>query len=712
MTFDPDCRLCGEPLSHLTIQQGVGTYRHKCNLWVEIWPNKFAPCVLPIHNGSCIGEVVKPKLASINYGGIHYESNRQDGSLQGSDGSRRCYAEHQSFELELAREGVGSEGREVGKEGSTSSKAKRSEGALDVEVSPNDVQVQQRVRVYTDGGYRDGVGGWAWVNLDSQTYEYGSTVDTTNQRMELFAALDAIDHYLDEPNLVIVSDSAYLVNTMENHWYERWQKNGWVSSKGEAIANQDLWEKIIGLIQENPEVRFEKVKGHSGDPGNEEADRLATLAINEHNEKARGELAVKREEHKSINKLPPAPFKLKPHQEEAVHKIRNGSVLNGDVGTGKTFTALAYYVLKGCEGFLDRSEPMRKPKKLIVITTAKKRDDLDWESEALHLGLSSDPKLSYSGMPLVVDSWNNMKKYVDEQDAFFIFDEQRLVGSGPWVKAFLQIAQNNQWILLSATPADNWIDYLPLFLAHGFFRNKTEFMENHVIWKMVNNKYPKIKGYYGKRYLESLRDSILVEMPYDRHTTRHLIAVEVAHDEVLFKKVWRDRWNVYENEPLMDSGEMHRVGRKVVNSDYDRVKQIAKLGEKHARMIIFYNFDYELELLRTLHTEMDIKVAEWNGHRHEPVPEDDRWVYLVQYQAGAEGWNCTSTDVVVFYSLTYSHKIFEQAQGRIDRLDTPFSDLWYYILMSQAKIDKLIWRSVVAKKNFHEGRKIRFDKAA
>lgn len=568
------------------------------------------------------------------------------------------------------------------------------------------------MRVYTDGGYRQSVGSWAWIHPLSKTCEYGVEQDTTNQRMELQAAFEAMDHYLDEPDLIIVSDSAYLVNAINENYLGRWEANGWVTSKGEAVSNQDLWMKISGLLKENPDIRFEKVKGHSGDPGNEAADSLATKALLDYFAETEKQLIEDKEALVPQKGLLPVPFVLKPHQKEAVEKLKNGSVLNGDVGTGKTFTALAYYVLKACGGSLDRSEPMSKPKKLIVITTAKKRNDLDWEKEAMHLGLFPDPEVSYSGKELIVDSWNNMHKYQDEEGAFFILDEQKLVGKGAWVRSFLRIAKHNEWILLSATPADNWIDYLPLFIANGFYRTRTQFMDEHVKWKMVNGRYPKIQGYYGVRKLESLRESILVEMPYDRHTTRHLIAVEVGHDQELFDRVWKKRWNVYEEQPLLDSGEMHRVGRKVVNSDMDRIKQIAKLGQKHDRMIIFYNFDYELELLRTLHTEMDIKVAEWNGHRHEPVPDDDRWLYLVQYQAGAEGWNCTTTDVVVFYSLTYSHKVFEQAQGRIDRLDTPYNDLWYYILMSRAKIDKLIWRSVVAKKNFHEGRKVRFDRAA
>lgn len=402
---------------------------------------------------------------------------------------------------------------------------------------------------------------------------------------------------------------------------------------------------------------------------------------------------------------------LYPHQETALSKMTNGSVLAGGVGTGKTLTALAYYVREVCGGSLRREFPMATPKALIVITTAKKRDELDWESDAIHFGLFRQPELSYGHQEFIVDSWNNMAKYVDREDAFFIFDEQRLVGSGAWVKTFLKIVKKNPWILLSATPADTWIDYVPLFIAHGFYRNRTDFVENHVVWTF-HGKYRKIRGYYGVRQLERHRDAILVEMPYERHTTRHLLETLVSHDVDLFNLVWKRRWNVYDNVPLIDVSEMHRIGRKVVNEDPSRLDAIEELSHKHPRMVIFYNFDYELELLRTLMTRLDICVAEWNGHRHEPVPGTDRWLYLVQYQAGSEGWNCTSTDAIVFYSLTYSHKQFEQAQGRIDRLDTPYSDLWYYILKSEAKIDQLIWRALQSKKNFHEGRNHKFKETA
>lgn len=401
-------------------------------------------------------------------------------------------------------------------------------------------------------------------------------------------------------------------------------------------------------------------------------------------------------------------MELRPHQLTALDAMHNGCVLNGGVGSGKTITALAYYVRDVCGGQLDRSAPMTTPKDLVVITTAKKRDDLDWYDEALHFGLFVEQDLSYGHTAITVDSWQNIKKYLDKEDCFFIFDEQGAAGAGAWAKTFVKITKQNQWILLSATPADTWMDYIPLFIANGFYRNRTDFIEQHVVWTF-HGKYRKIRGFYGVKKLKAQRDSILVEMPYERHTTRSLLAEPVDYDEDLFNRVWKRRWNVYEDLPLIDSAEMHRVGRKVVNSDWSRIKKIEELGATHPRMIIFYSFDYELEMLRTLHASMDIPVAEWNGHRHEPIPGTEKWLYLVQYTAGAEGWNCITTDTIVFYSLTYSHKQFEQAQGRIDRLDSPFDNLYYYILMSESRIDKLIWKALVSKKNFHEGRLVRFE---
>ena len=397
---------------------------------------------------------------------------------------------------------------------------------------------------------------------------------------------------------------------------------------------------------------------------------------------------------------------LYPHQIKALEEMKNGCILNGDVGTGKSITAIAYYLFKACRGDIRRNgfgdfKAMEKPMDLYIITTAKKRDNLDWEEECAPFGLSTKFELSHSGAQVFVDSWNNIEKYAGVENAFFIFDEQRLVGSGSWVRAFLAIAKRNEWILLSATPGDVWMDYCPVFVANGFYKNKTEFTDTHVVYKRFA-KFPQIDRYINTGILERHRRNITVNMPYPRKTKRHIKYVPVRHDEAKFKKVWKDRWHIYEERPLRDVGELFIVARKLVNSHPSRLKAISELLDKHNRLIVFYNFNYELEDLRTLAKLHGIRSAEWNGHKHEDVPKTKQWVYLVQYTAGAEGWNCITTDAMAFFSLNYSYKINHQAKGRIDRLNTKYVDLHYYILKSDSLIDKAILRSIMEKKNFNE----------
>lgn len=377
----------------------------------------------------------------------------------------------------------------------------------------------------------------------------------------------------------------------------------------------------------------------------------------------------------------------KPHQEDAVAQLENGKVLYGGVGSGKSLTALFYY--------LEREAP----KDIYVITTVKKRESLEWQREAAKLAIGTKRDATIAGI-IHVDSWNNIGKYVDREDAFFIFDEQRLVGNGAWVKAFYKIAKNNRWIMLTATPGDTWMDYIPLFIANGLYKNITQFKTEHVRYVPGRTPYPIIKGFVGTDTLEKYRNWLLVEMPYYKHTVRHITNRIVDHDEKLFDRVMKDRWHVYEDRPLKDVGEMFRQMRKVVNTDSSRKDALLDILEDHPKLIVFYNFDYELEILRELSSV--VTVAEWNGHRKEAIPEEESWIYLVQYQAGAEGWNCTQTDTMVFWSLTYSWKNFEQAQGRIDRLDTPFTDLYYYVLVSKSFIDRSIAKSLAHKKRFNE----------
>jgi hypothetical protein len=386
---------------------------------------------------------------------------------------------------------------------------------------------------------------------------------------------------------------------------------------------------------------------------------------------------------------------LAPHQEEAVGKLRNGNILWGDVGSGKSRAAMAYYARK------------EAPKNVYVITTAKKRDSLDWEKEGIRFGVLREGPTEHAGL-LVVDSWNNIAKYSEVEGAFFIFDEQRLVGSGAWTKSFLKIVRRNSWILLTATPGDTWLDYIPVFVANGFYKNRSAFIAEHVIYNRFS-KFPKVDRYTGVNTLVRHKNAILVHMSFVRHTSRVVRITPVEYDEALLEKVWKKRWHVYEQRPLRDVAELFLVMRKVVNSDSSRIRAMQTLMREHPRLIVFYNFDYELRLLRTLSEivstdKFPIHFAEWNGHKHEAIPTSERWVYLVQYQAGAEGWNCTATDAMVFYSLTYSYKLWHQAHGRIDRLNTPYSTLYYYVFMSKSIIDSAIWRCLKNKKSFNEAK--------
>lgn len=391
------------------------------------------------------------------------------------------------------------------------------------------------------------------------------------------------------------------------------------------------------------------------------------------------------------------------HQMQAIREMHNGSVLKGDVGTGKSLTALAYYYMKVCKGVPKMPgieyKPMAKPMDVYIITTAKKRDKMEWEMEGAHFGLTRESDLN--GVQLHVDSWNNVINYEDVTDAFFIFDEQRLVGNGAWVKAFYKIAAKNEWILLSATPGDAWMDYIPIFVANGFYKNRTEFLRRHAVWSRFA-KFPKVERFVETAHLENLRDKVLVYMPYDRHTTRHVATCMVEYDAALFKRIVETRWNHITEEPIKDAAELFALLRRVTNSDLSRLGEILLLTEKHPRLIVFYNFNYELDMLRTLSTTLNIPVHEWNGQKHQEIPEGDRWLYLVQYTAGAEGWNCIKTDAIAFWSLNYSWRIMEQSKGRIDRLNTPYTDLYYYILKSESPSDKAVWKALQTKETFNE----------
>lgn len=384
------------------------------------------------------------------------------------------------------------------------------------------------------------------------------------------------------------------------------------------------------------------------------------------------------------------------HQLSALDKLESGSILCGGVGSGKSRTALAYYYLKEGKGTLEingcgRTRKMKKNVPLYIITTAHKRDLYEWEMECRF----------FPFVEPIVDSWNNIQKYKEVKDAFFIFDEQRVVGYGAWSKAFIKISKSNRWILLSATPGDTWMDYVSVFIANGFYPNKTAFERRHVVYSRFA-KYPKVERYVGVDILEEYRRRILVQMPDNRPTISHHAFIHVPYDKELSSRVLKERWDVFRKEPIRDAGSLCLILRRIANAEPKRLEKAIDIVRRAGKCIIFYNFNYELEMLKDALDAERIVYSEWNGHRHEDLPTGERWVYLVQYTAGAEGWNCVSTDTVLFYSQNYSYKIMQQAAGRIDRMNTPFVDLYYYHLMSSSPIDIAIKRAIDTKKNFNE----------
>lgn len=398
-------------------------------------------------------------------------------------------------------------------------------------------------------------------------------------------------------------------------------------------------------------------------------------------------------------------LQLRSHQISALEKMRNGCILNGTVGSGKSLTALCYYY-KINNGNIGNGihKLMKNPCDLYIITTARKRDTMEWEEELIKIympafgdGKSPSP---YSKVKVVIDSWNNVGKYKDVKNAFFIFDEQRVVGYGAWVKAFLKIAKENKWILLTATPGDCWMDYVPVFIANGFYKNKTDFVKQHVVFCAFLN-FPKIDHYINEGKLMKLRQYILINMDFKRTTIPHHFRITCAYDEIMYSDISKNRWNIYKGAPIVNASEYCLCLRKLVNSDPSRCVAIADILKDHPKAIIFYNYDYELEILRNLFKDR-YPYAEWNGHNHENILTGEKWVYLVQYTAGNEGWNCITCDTMIFYSQSYSYKVMLQACGRIDRLNTPFTHLYYYHLKSNSKIDGAINKALNKKKKFNE----------
>ena len=399
-------------------------------------------------------------------------------------------------------------------------------------------------------------------------------------------------------------------------------------------------------------------------------------------------------------------IELYSHQTEAIKKMKNGCILCGDVGTGKSRTAIAYFYIRVCRGHIpslreDYWGALKSPLDLLIITTAKKRDSGEWFDELIIFQLFEDPKKNPSNIKITIDSWNNIGKYKNIQNTFVIFDEQRIVGYGSWVKSFLRISNRNPWILLTATPGDVWSDYIPVFIANHFYHNKTEFAVKHIVYDRFA-KYPKISKYIDTAELIKHRNDILVMMDYNRRTIRHRVNTLMLYDKELYSKVVKDRWDPYDNKPIEETGKLCYLMRRVVNSHPSRVNKVYELLEKHPKVIIFYNFTYELNALREMLSDVGYLYSEWNGEKHDKLPTGDAWVYLVQYAAGAEGWNCIETNTIIFFSLNYSYRMTMQAEGRIDRLNTTFTDLYFYYFKSSAPIDTAISNALHNKQNFNE----------
>ena len=392
---------------------------------------------------------------------------------------------------------------------------------------------------------------------------------------------------------------------------------------------------------------------------------------------------------------------LRDYQYDAVERMFNGCILNGGVGSGKSRTGLYYYFTQQGGSIDPEYIPMKNPKDLYIITTARKRDTFEWEDEFGPFLITTNPEVSMYKHKVVVDSWNNIKKYADITGAFFVFDEDHVTGWGAWTKAFLKIAKANDWIILSASSGDNWKDYTAVFVANGFYKNKTEYEREHFVWSRYGN-FPKIERYINTARLIRLRNKILIDMDFERQTIPHHEDVYVRYDISKYREAMKTRWDPFKDEPIQQASGLCYVLRKIVNMDESRQVAMCEIFEKHPRLIVFYNFDYEREILLNLYYGEDVEIAEWSGHAHQPIPETKKWVYLVQYTAGCEGFNCIKTDTIVFYSQNYSYKVMIQAAGRIDRLNTPYRDLYYYHLKSRSGIDLAISKALATKKKFNE----------
>lgn len=366
------------------------------------------------------------------------------------------------------------------------------------------------------------------------------------------------------------------------------------------------------------------------------------------------------------------------YQLEAIDKLQSGMILWGNVGSGKSRTSLYFY----CKNYSN--------KKLLIITTAQKRNNGEWLEECKVFGLKP-----------IIDSWNNIRKYEKYENCFIIFDEDHLTGYGAWSKTFIKMAKCNDWLVLTGTPGDNYSEFMTVFIAKGWYKNKRDFEENHVIYSRYS-KYPKVDRYINKGLLEKHRRDILVKMFVEKHPRVHKEIVITQYDISKYKKAYKEKRDE-NNKPFKNATAFCLYLRKICNEDESKIVKVRELLLKHNKVIIFYNYIYEKEiLLKLLKTMKTFNVGEYNGQHHDDIPIGERWAYLCQYTAASEGWNCLLCDTMIFFSMSYSYKAMEQAAGRINRVNTPYKDLYYYYLRTASSIDLSINRALSTKRNFNE----------
>lgn len=366
------------------------------------------------------------------------------------------------------------------------------------------------------------------------------------------------------------------------------------------------------------------------------------------------------------------------YQLEAINKLQSGMILWGNVGSGKSRTSLYFY----CKNYSN--------KKLLIITTAQKRNNGEWLEECKVFGLKP-----------IIDSWNNIRKYEKYENYFIIFDEDHLTGYGAWSKTFIKMAKCNDWLVLTGTPGDNYSEFMTVFIAKGWYKNKRDFEENHVIYSRYS-KYPKVDRYINQGLLEKHRRDILVKMFIEKRPRVHKEIVITQYDISKYKKAYKDKRDE-NNKPFKNATAFCLYLRKICNEDESKIVKVRELLLKHNKVIIFYNYIYEKEiLLKLLKTMKTFNVGEYNGQHHDDIPIGERWAYLCQYTAASEGWNCLLCDTMIFFSMSYSYKSMEQAAGRINRVNTPYKDLYYYYLRTTSSIDLSINRALSTKRNFNE----------